>query len=562
MRRVDFYRLCGHEFFEALFIAIDRTLGEGPARLRAWPKLNRLQQGLCAWWTFWGDVTNGGLVQYFYNQGDVELPALGELMKASGNQPMLPLLKQAATIYRKHKKAFATDVPFGEDGLFARMTDFTTLDQRVARLIDRTARHLEKWARANITRFALAESGDAIDPTFSGSIETHHANGQLFEQATVRRGVLSGPYCRYRDDGTLEHSGFYAAGELSTNYWPNGQPKHKTLKRGKLKIDEWYFPSGNVQKRFVGDKHGQAVEPIRRWHENGQLAEELHSAEGRKLGPWRKFFADGAPELEAEHRRDGTLIVTNAWDDGRRQVVKNGRGRYVEDGRSIDSDYELFFQSDWIRSYEVQRGIPHGAGTTLHHGVLWSKDHYSGGTRDGECTEYYDNGRLRTRTIYKNGKEAATEQFPKFDDPRPAVLMRAEANAELYAAWKQPLLEVYPTPRNLAKVQAQLRIPVFLQEVHERNRNNTIREEYEDVNTFSDDIAYHVTIDERGAVARMSFSGSGMYSGSSIDRYPPMIKQLKFTPGRSGGRPVRSQAIVWVDHTFIEAGAARPQKLA
>src|SRR5579859_7567795 len=97
--RVDFYRLRGPEFFEALAAAIDRALGEGEQRLRAWAKLNRPQQGLYAWSSFWGDVMNGGLVQYFYNHGDALLPALGELMKASGNAPLVPLLKQAAVIY-------------------------------------------------------------------------------------------------------------------------------------------------------------------------------------------------------------------------------------------------------------------------------------------------------------------------------------------------------------------------------------------------------------------------------------------------------------------------------
>ena len=80
------------------------------------------------------------------------------------------------------------------------------------------------------------------------------------------------------------------AGEVSADYWPTGQPRHKRLKRGKLRIDEWYHPSGAIQKGYVADKTGYAIEPVRLWHDNGQLAEEIHTKEGDKIGPWPVFF--------------------------------------------------------------------------------------------------------------------------------------------------------------------------------------------------------------------------------------------------------------------------------
>jgi antitoxin component YwqK of YwqJK toxin-antitoxin module len=78
------------------------------------------------------------------------------------------------------------------------------------------------------------------------------------------------------------------------------------MTRGKLRVEEWYFPTGQLQKRYVSDKTGYAVEPVRVWHENGQLAEELHTKKGEELGPWLKFFDDGSPRLEAEHRKGRT----------------------------------------------------------------------------------------------------------------------------------------------------------------------------------------------------------------------------------------------------------------
>jgi hypothetical protein len=237
--------------------------------------------------------------------------------------------------------------------------------------------------------------------------------------------------------------------------------------------------------------------------------------------------------------------------------VKNGRGTYCTDVLDFGVDYELKSKNDWIRSYEVRDGIPHGGGSTWHEGALWSKEQYQKGKLHGVHTLFYDNGRLRTRTTYRNGKSIKTEEFPKYDHPAPAVLLRAEANAELYEAWNQPLLDAYPTPLNLQEVQAQLTIPAFLQQVFERNLANATLDDYEDTNTFNDNIAYHVMISERGTVDSVQYSGSGVYSVGTVKDYPPLIQKLQFEPGRLHGRPVRCRVVVWVEHTFVEADATK-----
>jgi hypothetical protein len=53
---------------------------------------------LHAWARFWGDVENGGLVQFFYNHTDALLPGLREILKASGSLPMIKLLEQATAL--------------------------------------------------------------------------------------------------------------------------------------------------------------------------------------------------------------------------------------------------------------------------------------------------------------------------------------------------------------------------------------------------------------------------------------------------------------------------------
>jgi antitoxin component YwqK of YwqJK toxin-antitoxin module len=369
--------------------------------------------------------------------------------------------------------------------------------------------------------------------------------------------VLSGPYRRYLDNGILEHACFYQGGQVCADYWPNGQPKHKTMKRGPLEIHEWYYPSGNVQKRFVAGKSGYAVEPVCLWYDNGQLAEEVHIKRGHKFGPWLKFFEDGSPRLQAEHRKRERLVVNNAWDDRRWQVVQKGRGTYFDDGLDIAVSYELIFKSAWTRSRELEHGIPHGVSTTWHNGVLWSRQEFADGKLHGADTIFYNNGRVRLRSIFFYGQAIKTEKFRKFDNPQPAVLLSVEANAELYEAWGEPLLDTYPTPRNLERIQAKLKVPTFLEEVFERNKSGELTEAYEDLNTFDDSIAYFATVNERGLVDNVEFSAASVYSGSTIHVYPPIIQQLKFEPGRIKGRKVRCRVVLEGHHTFVETNSQR-----
>src|SRR5262249_982 len=220
-----------------------------------------------------------------------------------------------------------------------------------------------------------------------------------------------------------------------------------------------------------------------------------------------------------------------------------------------DVSYDLLFRSDWTSSQELRDGIPHGGSTTWFDGVLWTKQEFANGKPHGEYTSFYDNGRVRTRSTFRNGKEIKTEEFPKFDNPRTAVVLGVEANADLYEAWNDPLLDVYPTPSNLEQVQARLKVPAFLEEVFERNKSGKLKEDYDNLNTFDDSIAYMVMVDERGVVDKVEWTGASAYSGGTIDIYPPLIKELKFEPGCIRGRKVRCGVIVSVHHTFVEASS-------
>ncbi len=203
----------------------------------------------------------------------------------------------------------------------------------------------------------------------------------------------------------------------------------------------------------------------------------------------------------------------------------------------------------------MKDGVPHGKTTTYHDGVLWSVSFYANGERDGESTTYWDNGRVRSVAKVVGGEEVKSKSFPKFDRPVPAVVLRVEANEKLYTAWDHIRVDEYPRVLNLDEVQRQLLVPDFLREVHERNLTGTTKSEYEDCSTFNDGIAFFLTVGETGEVTGATANGSGVYSGGSWDTYPPLLRQLRFTPGRVRGRAVECRVLAQVDHTFVESDA-------
>jgi hypothetical protein len=135
------------------------------------------------------------------------------------------------------------------------------------------------------------------------------------------------------------------------------------------------------------------------------------------------------------------------------------------------------------------------------------------------------------------------------------VVLRVEATERLYTAWDHVRVDEYPHVLNLDAVQRQLQVPDFLREVHERNLTNTTLSDYEDCSTFNDGIAYFLTVSETGEVTGATANGSGVYSGGNWDTYPPLLRQLRFTPGRVRGRVVECRVLALVDHTFVEGEA-------
>jgi antitoxin component YwqK of YwqJK toxin-antitoxin module len=546
LSRVEFFRFREGELACSLARAIADHVDRFPDA-----ELTDHHAAISAWSAAAINVPNGGFTQFFYNhRGDHGVRELAALLDALDLSKAATILRDAAAIYQQHRHKFKVSSPW--DGLFGSIEAFDKLDRSFMNVMLRCSRELDSWIRDHIAELATDESGAPIDANFTGTVEIRHPNGQIKESLEVKKGKPHGAYREYFEDGSIRDGVFYKAGKTSGDFWPSGQRKRKESKQGKNRIIEWFYPNGAIQKRYVKDKDGYAAEPIRLFHENGQLAEELTTVKGKKRGPWLKFFDDGTPELQAEYVADEKLIVHNAWNEKRKQVVKDGTGIFRDYPAHIDWEYDVFFENGWPRESELKGGVPHGKVTTYCRDVLWSIAHYVHGKPDGESTTYWDNGRIRSVTKFVAGKEGKSKEFPKFDHPMPAVVISVEADEKLYTAWRHIRVDEYPRTLNLEEVQKQLKVPQFLREVHERNLAGTLQDDYEDCNTFDDGIAYSLTVDVSGEVTAATTNGSGVYSGGEWDTYPPLLRKLRFAPGRTRGRAIECRVLARVDHTFIE----------
>ncbi len=543
---VDFFRFTEDELIGALAQCIADSLESKGKR-----KPTSEQAAIVCWSRLYIDVPNGGFTQFFYNNGgDGGVSAAADLLNTLKEAKAANILRDATAIYKQHKAKFKVDNPW--EGLFGSIPEFEKLDRAFCNLALKCIRGIEAWIRKHIGNLATDQEDNPIDAAFTGAVETKQKNGLTAEYLEVKKGKPSGAYRLYFDDGTVHKVVFYRAGKVSGDFWPSGQLKKRESKQGSLTIIEWFYPSGTLHKRYVEGKDGHAAEPIRLFHENGQLAEELHKSKDEKRGKWLKFFDDGAPKLIAEYRAGEKLVIQDAWNNERQQIVKNGSGKFFKDSTSIDWRYAILIDLSWQREYELKKGVENGKSTTYKRGVIWSITDMKNGVADGESITYWDNGRVRTITKMVAGKSGKRTEFPKFDRPTPAVVLGIEANQTLYSAWGHTPVDEYPQVLNQAKIQSHLKVPQFLQEVHERNQAGELREEYEDCNTFDDGIAYFLTLNEAGDVMSAVPNGSGVYSVGEWGTYPPLLMQLRFKPGRIRGRAIECRVLARIDHTFVD----------
>lgn len=165
---------------------------------------------------------------------------------------------------------------------------------------------------------------------------------------------------------------------------------------------------------------------FRRWHANGQLAEEGHYLRGAKHGTYTVIADSGMKTTEIDYRRGKRNGQYLKW--GPRGVLKE-RSHYREDvlhgsfeqwsglTRAVMGQYEQGVQTGtWTTWHpletevkssegEYRQGLKHGVWKTWdEEGRLLSEETYSEGEWDGPYVEYGEGGEPVVQRTYSRGR--------------------------------------------------------------------------------------------------------------------------------------------------------------
>lgn len=120
----------------------------------------------------------------------------------------------------------------------------------------------------------------------------------------------------------------YTFYEIVSNYNENNTifPVKDYFKSGALQM------TGSFSDKDLTVKTGE----FKYYKESGNISYIANFSNSKFLGPYKKYYLNGKPEIEGEYKiEDGELSIINYWDEKGNQLVKNGNGNFFikdEDG--------------------------------------------------------------------------------------------------------------------------------------------------------------------------------------------------------------------------------------
>ncbi|AWA31038.1 hypothetical protein HYN48_13625 [Flavobacterium magnum] len=112
------------------------------------------QKALYFFWYLDGEVTNGGFIQFYWNENRRYLPAILKGLKLIGDQQMVSLVENADKIYSKNREKFeAGNSQEDFEKLYNELSEFEDLDLKYFEMHDNTMSLIEKYAKQNTNEF-------------------------------------------------------------------------------------------------------------------------------------------------------------------------------------------------------------------------------------------------------------------------------------------------------------------------------------------------------------------------------------------------------------------------
>lgn len=275
-------------------------------------------------------------------------------------------------------------------------------------------KYLPNGKTAKITTYKKGEK--------SGTEEEWYPGGTKKSQVTYAADKRFGSYTYWFENGKMGATGAYdtihkASGsdrkridEVKTGHWKTWNKEGILLSEGTYKKGEeegkhvsWY--EDGTQKSEMTFRNGKAYGPQRTWFKNGQLQyvrEQYYEYDS--LHKKMVYRYEGRYE---EYKEDGSPVKKGNYVKGKEH------GHWTQYSRNVMYEEADYHHGMLINTYKVYHT----------NGKVMKEAHYDlfrTGNRDttllnGPYTEYHDNGAVRVRYTYKEGKliNEANKEFSK-----------------------------------------------------------------------------------------------------------------------------------------------------
>jgi antitoxin component YwqK of YwqJK toxin-antitoxin module len=296
-----------------------------------------------------------------------------------------------------------------------------------------------------------------------GIWKSFHPNFQLKTYASYLDGQLHGYYREYNMKGELKKTEYYIRGvkqdldkQSDTDNAQNTEYKKLYYSDGVLKsegsyadtvpigIHKFYDTEGKFRTAAVFDSAG-----IR-------TAAGKFTSDGKRVGAWKEFFADGSIKAKGEYKNDqrhgpwefyfpdGSIEQKGIYNSGKpngnwqwyyrnRKLRRSGTYRngsehgefieYTQIGDTLSFGYysEGYKQGEWVRKvngrkfvYPYNYGMKDGTAREYYSdGTLAFEGGYVSDMPDGEHVYFYPNGNVKLRASYFSGQR--TGKWYRYD---------------------------------------------------------------------------------------------------------------------------------------------------
>lgn len=522
INRGPYYKLDSYDFGFLILEPVWDFIYEGHEENKErYNCLTPSQLNFMAWITFDGQVTNGGLSQFFYNgYGDL-YPLVIEGLQEIGDYEMAKKIDNVVSKFKYSK--WEIEYPDSDKSVYE-------LEDYYYENNTKTMEYFETYIRNNPSQFLKNEEGDSMDSIQSGQIRTKYPNDSLMSEFKLLNNKIDGEYLEYSENGNLKERLFYENGIKKRKreiYFENGNPKSFVKYNHKFSClsTTYFFEKGGKKKKECIDiesnrKKGEYVE----YYQNGNLKEKSEYDHESNNVKKIKYHENGQICITYKKGSSRWPIIENGWLADGTQSLKNGTGYTLEEGLKTFPDTSTF-----RRYEEYKNGKRHGKSEYYHDNILYHYEEWKDHELHGYGRTYYNNGNIESETLYKNGESISSKSFKKFENPHVAVKVELYHKATYYESF--PDYEIPDTPPELLNISG-------LEKAFDTQPS--IFEPYGDDEIMT--YQYRTFVDNKGKLLKKQFLTAR--NGFVDDQLEKSYKKMKFKPAYKNGTAVPSISII------------------